>query len=186
MKIEFHWIRLACCLILFNSPMILLGQAAEKRKSAAPVRITTCTPEGLIGLVKYDHLEAAGKVGLESGTPGFEKFDGLLAEHDQKLDAIIQNNQKLFEGLYSLKVQYEDLATVRQDFIPLVELIGLMKNQLMPISELVEEEDQHLNILMAHVLEEKQYRRWERYQSKIKKAQGPKYPRPMAGPILVE
>ena len=184
--LDFIRIRVAWGLILFACPLILLGQASEKHKSTAPSRITTCTPEGLIGLVKYDHLEAAGKVGLTFGSPGFEKFDRLLAEHDRKFDAIIGDNQKLFGELYSLKAQYEELATGRQDFTPLVELIDLMKNQLMPISELVEKEDQYLNILMAHVLEERQFRKWERYQRKVKKAKGPKYPRPMAGPILVE
>lgn len=179
-------IRLGVALYCMLSSTLLLAQNKTKSASNSQIRITTCTPEGLAGLIKYDLTESAAKLGLESGTADFEKFGRLLKDHDQKVDAIVEGHRLLFDRLYSLKTEYEDRATAEQDFQPLVKLIRLMEEELEPIGEEVAKENDYLNVLAAHVLGEKKYSKWERYQHKVKKAQGPHYPRPMAGPLMMD
>lgn len=181
MKFNPIWKGIALCCLL--CPTALFAQSAKKLKNEQQTRITTCTPEGLAGLIKYDHLEAAEKLGLKPNTSVYEKFDRMLSEHDRQVDAIVQDHQALFEGLYKIKAEYEDRATAQQDFQPLVELIRLMGEQLEPISGEVDKENEYLNVLAAHVLGEKMYPKWERYQRKVHKKCGPRYPRPMAGPL---
>ena len=179
-------IRMGIALYCLLGPLGLFAQAAKKQKNEQQARITTCTPEGLAGLIKYDHLEAAEKLGLKPNTPICEKFDRMLSEHDRKVEAIVQDHQALFDGLYTLKEEYEDRATAQQDFQPLVELIRLMEQQLEPISGEVDKENEYLNVLASHVLGEKRYPKWERYQRKVHKKSGPRYPRPMAGPLEMD
>ncbi len=167
-------------------PLVLFAQSSEKQKQESQTRITTCTPEGLAGLIKYDHLEAAEKLGLDPGTAVFQKFDRMLQDHDSEVDAIVSDHQALFDGLYKLKSEYEDRATAQQDFQPLVELIRLMEEELEPIAPEVEKEQNYLNVMAAHVLGDSKYKKWERYQAKVKKKCGPRYPRPMAGPLAMD
>ncbi len=179
-------VRLGMALYCFLSPLVLFAQTAQKQKSSAEVQITTCSPEELIGLIKYDHQEAAEKVGISRSSASFDKFDRLLQDHDARVDGIVKSHRDLFEGLHALKAQYEERATMLQDFQPLVELIHLMDEKLRPIADEVAKESEYLDILVAHVLQDKQYRKWKRYQVKVKKRHGPRYPRPMAGPFAWE
>ncbi|MBN7812867.1 hypothetical protein J0A68_18065 [Algoriphagus sp. H41] len=180
-------VRLGMALYCFLSPLVLFAQTVQKQKSgSAEVQITTCSPEELIGLIKYDSREAAEKVGLDVASASYGKFDRVLQEHSSKVDDLVQKHREVFERLYSLKGQYEEQATAQQDFQPLVKLIQLMEEQLQPIGVEVEKENDYLHILLAHVLEDRQFRKWERYQAKVKKERGPHYPRPMAGPLAMD
>ncbi|GAB3218710.1 hypothetical protein [Algoriphagus aestuariicola] len=184
MKIYFLWTGLLLCQLL--CPVKTIAQSAAQPRNNNTPRISTCTPEELIGLIKYDHQEAAEKMGISRSSASFDKFDRLLQDHDAKVDGIVKSHQDLFEGLYALKAQYEERATLLQDFQPLVELIHLMYEKLRPIADEVAKESEYLDILVAHVLQDKQFRKWKRYRVKVKKRRGPRYPRPMAGPLVWE
>ena len=122
-----------------------------------------------LGIVDYDIKKAAKKSSIKLSSKEGKTFKTVLTKYNKDIKDITRINSFLIKSTKQMVDNFQKAAMASGDFSKQAKVRKTMVENLLPISEILKEEDLKLDKTLKEILSEKQYKKWIKYNKKLNK-----------------
>ena len=150
------------------------GQRQRERQRMQPQ--TQQTPpkpkfeaEKYLNIITYDIKKTAKKSGVKLSSEQGKTFAKILTAHNKSIKDISRINSFTFKSMKKLAENSQALAQKSGDYSTLRNVQKTVDKNFKPIIEILKKEDKELNQSIKKLLQQKQYKKWIKYNKKLNK-----------------
>jgi hypothetical protein len=126
--------------------------------------------EKYLNIITYDIKKTAKKSGVKLSSEQGKTFAKTLTTHNKSIKDISRINSFTFKSMKNLVESSQALAQKSGDFSKLKDVQKTVNKSFKPIIETLKEEDKELNKAIKKLLQQKQYKKWIKYNKKLNKS----------------
>jgi hypothetical protein len=150
------------------------GNSQRQRQRMQPqTRQTPPKPkfevEKYLNIITYDIKKTAKKSGVKLSSEQGKTFAKTLTTHNRSIKDISRINSFTFKSMKNLVESSQALAQKSGDFSKLKDVQKTVNKNFKPIIETLKKEDKELNKDLKKLLQQKQYKKWIKYNKKLNK-----------------
>lgn len=125
--------------------------------------------EKYLNIITYDIKKTAKKSGVKLSSEQGKKFSKILSTYNKSIKDISRINSFTLKSMKKLAENSQALAQKSGDYSNLRNVKKTVDKNFKPIIETLKKEDKELNLSIKKLLQQKQYKKWIKYNKKLNK-----------------